>query len=346
MENSFFDRICMPVFQQSSFGTRQCELTLTVIDFLIPILIFCMPVGLFWRASLKNKGAGGEKDPKAPQSISDESINPAGGEKDPKAPQSISDINPQLPKYEFFSQFLTEDIRQQFMKRMVLGEDPSMKKGEDQSLREKAIRFVIIIKGKVHCLSQNYFVQNEAYNDVSGGYRRYYTLIDEDIVEELLEESILKFADYFSIPEKTAFLIQVHRNTLKPTGVLKSIVGQGIHTDGAEVAGLLCLHRGDGCQEGDNQFHGKLDGSEPLCKPTRLHPGDAVFFQDNKIFHYVTRADGTKDADNSRVILLIHAPGELYLDGSTHKYNKNFLEVPTQTPNEENMTHGQSNMEE
>ena len=63
---------------------------------------------------------------------------------------------------------------------MVLSDDPSSK---HFARREKAIRFATIINGRVQTFTQNYFLQDVEYNDFSGGYRRYYALINEELFE-------------------------------------------------------------------------------------------------------------------------------------------------------------------
>ena len=64
-----------------------------------------------------------------------------------------------------------------------------------------------------------------------------------------------------------------------------SVTGQGIHTDGANLAALLCIHR-QNVKGALNTFHDNLLGSQPLCEPTVLEPGKIAYFKDNSLYHH------------------------------------------------------------
>ena len=68
------------------------------------------------------------------------------------------------------------------------------------------------------------------------------------------------------------------------------MTGQGIHTDGADRAMLVCLHRGDKIEGAENVFHASLDGMEPLCEELPLQNREGLYFKDNSLYHTVTRA--------------------------------------------------------
>jgi hypothetical protein len=211
-----------------------------------------------------------------------------------------------------------------------LGEDPSSKYF---ITRTKSIAFVLVIGDNVYPLERNYFVQNSAYNDFSGGYRRYYSTISNDLLQSSLKRSILDFASYWRIPDRSIVLIQLQCSTIDPPEASTSseaktyaetkndVTGQGIHTDGSDRAMLLCCER-DNVRGAENSFHASLAGDKPLCPPRALAEGDALYFKDNALFHHVSDAFPADPArPMRRTMLLMHYPGDIYLDGGRNPRN-------------------------
>ena len=100
-----------------------------------------------------------------------------------------------------------------------------------------------------------------------------------------------------------------------------SITGQGIHTDGSCCAGLFCIERYN-VNGAMNSFHQNLDGSQQLCQPTSLEPGQAVYFKDDSIYHYVSPAfpqDATQKMQRS--VLVMNYPADFALNGSKNQKN-------------------------
>eukprot|EP00927_Polykrikos_kofoidii_P049676 TRINITY_DN43703_c0_g1_i1.p1 TRINITY_DN43703_c0_g1~~TRINITY_DN43703_c0_g1_i1.p1 ORF type:complete len:335 (+),score=23.33 TRINITY_DN43703_c0_g1_i1:134-1138(+) len=272
-----------------------------------------------------------------------------------EVPEEVAE-DAHLPSFEHMRSFVPEKERLEMVKCLprVLGYDAS---SEHFAQREKAIRFITIIQGKAMAFTQNYFVQNADYNDFSGGYRRTYDLIpDEWVVEENgpVGKMCVQFAEYYKIPEKTVILAQIQTSWIPEKQSAShesfaSITGQGIHTDGADRACIVCLHRGARIEGAGNQFHAALDGSAPLCEPLILENGDACYFKDNEIYHYVTRGtvkrsgcssveknqiagsdaddgsisfgESSNAHDRARTILIMHAPAELYMIGTGNHRN-------------------------
>lgn len=231
------------------------------------------------------------------------------------------------PDFEHVPDFLQVDDAQHIVSSVVLGEDPS---SIHFATRQKAIRFVLVINGRVVTLTQDFFRQSAEYNDFSGGYNRHYTLIKEDLFDGPLGDVVLKFAAYYNIPEKTVILAQIQKSVFNGEARQSrvSVTGQGIHTDGADRAVIVGLHRGSNVVGACNQFHAELDGSQPLCEPIALGDGECIFFKDNQIYHYVSPAtvesnDGHPSCPKcSRTILIMHAPAEMFLDGTVNEANK------------------------
>mmetsp|Transcript_51271 Transcript_51271/g.81958 ORF Transcript_51271/g.81958 Transcript_51271/m.81958 type:complete len:332 (+) Transcript_51271:39-1034(+) len=230
------------------------------------------------------------------------------------------------PNFEHVVDVMSEAERQHILKNIVLSEDPSSKHFAE---RHKAIRFATIINGRVQTFTQNYFLQDVEYNDFSGGLRRYYGLINEELFEPgaPVAKVVLNFAKYYGIPEKTAILIQIQTNFFDKKEYAKtraSVTGQGIHTDGADRAMLVCLHRGEKIEGAANVFHASLDGMEELCDELPLQKREGVYFKDNTIYHTVTRASRGefKNLEQvTRTMMIMHAPAEIYMQGLSNPNN-------------------------
>ena len=239
------------------------------------------------------------------------------------------------PEFEYIPQMLTanEVDSIQGYASASLGDDPSSK---HFICRKKSIAFVLLVGGSVYPLQRDYFVQNASYNDFSGGLRRYYTTIPDDVLQSSLKGPILRFAEYWGIPDRSVVLVQLQSSIIDPSDATESgpeddakrfahgrndVTGQGIHTDGADRAMLLCCERAN-VLGAENSFHASLDGARPLCAPRALAPGDALLFKDNALFHHVSDAFPADPArPMSRTMLLMHYPGEIYLDGARNPAN-------------------------
>lgn len=249
------------------------------------------------------------------------------------------------PMFEHILDVMSDAERQHILENTVLSEDPSSK---HFAKRHKAIRFATIINGRVQTFTQNYFLQDVEYNDFSGGLRRYYGLINEDLFEPgaPVAKVVLNFAKYYGIPEKTAILIQIQTSYFDQTKTRASVTGQGIHTDGADRAMLVCLHRGDKLEGAENVFHASLDGTEPLCEELPLQNREGLYFKDNSLYHTVTRAAAGKYQNLeqvSRTMMIMHAPAEIYMQGlpnpnNTLGANESDVKLRGQTERSESLT--------
>jgi len=209
-----------------------------------------------------------------------------------------------------------------------LGPDPTMPETNGtlaKSARKKSIRFVLVSQGRLFCLTRDYFVQNELYNEVTGGLERKFRLIPESIITGPAKDVILKFVSYHSIPNNSMILVQIQTSTVTGHWGEKrraSVTGQGIHTDGHEVAEIVCLQR-DGVEGAKNRFFGDLQGLKPLCDETVLAERDAAYFIDNMLYHYVSRAWKPDEAkhDGKRSVMILHYPADQALFGAANPHN-------------------------
>ena len=243
----------------------------------------------------------------------------------------LQELLPEQPDFEFFPNVMPSNEVQSVMEyaSTSLGEDPSSKYFISRS---KSIAFVLLVGDNIYPLQRNYFIQNSSYNDFSGGYRRYYSTIPDNVIQSSLKRSILHFARYWRVPDRSILLVQLQRSSIHPSEVhdkeekvfaqgQNDVTGQGIHTDGSDRAMILCCER-ENVLGAENCFHGSLAGDKPLCEPLALAAGDALYFRDNAIFHHVSDAFPADPAKNMhRTMLLIHYPGEIYLEGDKNAAN-------------------------
>eukprot|EP00984_Skeletonema_dohrnii_P004998 scaffold1769_cov132-Skeletonema_dohrnii-CCMP3373.AAC.15 len=173
--------------------------------------------------------------------------------------------------------------------------------------------------------AQNISFRNSGYNDFSGGYKRFYKLIPEDMLKSEAKSVILQFKRYYNIPDGTIMLVQIQSSIIEPSTSLSSsrtsVTGQGIHTDGHSQAILVCLERKN-VSGAENSFFKDLNGTEQIGKGKILNEGDAVLFRDNELYHYVSPAL-PKDTSKlmRRSVMLVHSPADNVLDGTISKEN-------------------------
>jgi len=177
----------------------------------------------------------------------------------------------------------------------------------------------------VYSLEQDHFMQEKDYNYFQGGYKRNFNKIYAKTLQTCFAGLIHHFVDYYDLPESSLILVQFQTSMMKSkqwggarTKRKQSITGHGIHTDGSDRATLLCVNR-ENTIGSASQFHGSLDGEDPLCQPRVLQPLEGVFFKDNEFFHYVTPGgQESPDVDMKRTLILMHWPGEHYLVSTTN----------------------------
>ena len=103
--------------------------------------------------------------------------------------------------------------------------------------------------------------------------------------------------------------------------ISKDVTGQGIHTDGSNNQGIVCIER-DNIAGAETQFHYKLDGTCPMTDPFTLEPGHSVFFKDNQMYHSVSNmTKRNSDSTSRRTVLLISDTAEMYLLGKQNPNN-------------------------
>ena len=172
-------------------------------------------------------------------------------------------------------------------------------------------------------------MQPTAYNDLSGGYKRYYRLQPNTYIQSpLIQRLMNQKRELFNIPENEIVLTQVQRTVFSPNemqdeGESKCITGHGLHSDGADNAMLAILER-ENISGAENYFAYDLAGKKQseIMKPTVYDAGVIFMWFDNDIYHNVKRArlaDPTKYG--YRTVLVSSYPGEMYMKGTNNPNN-------------------------
>ena len=204
-----------------------------------------------------------------------------------------------------------------------LGPDPS---SEYFTKRVKNIAYVICIEGKWFQLRANYFVQPDRYNDFSGGYKRCYQEMPTEFLEcEATQKVLSTFKTAYNLPDREPILVQVQTSYVSAEDAGRCLTGQGIHTDGADRAMILCLERKN-IVGAENAIYADLNGERALIEPFILQAGDALLWHDNKVFHYVApaRLVGNSVCPGTvgeRTVLIAHYPATHYLSGKVNPNN-------------------------
>lgn len=200
-----------------------------------------------------------------------------------------------------------------------LGPDPS---SEYFAERVKNIAYVVCIDDQWYQIRIDYFTQPHQYNDFSGGYRRYYKEMPQEFLEcEATQKILFAFKSINNIPDKEPILVQVQTSHVNSSTQDKCLTGQGIHSDGADRAMLVCLAR-ENITGARNAIYADLEGDRALINPFLLEEGHALMWHDNKVFHHVEPAQVINpQVSATRTVLIAHYPATHYMSGRINPNN-------------------------
>jgi len=169
---------------------------------------------------------------------------------------------------------------------------------------------------------QDYFNQAEDYNDRTGGYRRYYRELPAEFVQQPEVIKLLDaFADKFSVPDGQMSLVQVQTSVIGTDDEGKCLTGQGIHSDGADVAMIAVLRR-ENVAGACSAVFADPAGENTLFGPQPLQGGEVVYWQDNAVYHYVEPARRfDRKKKGYRTVLIAHYPATHYISGKKNLNN-------------------------
>ena len=204
-----------------------------------------------------------------------------------------------------------------------LGPDPSVES------RTKSICYLILDNtGTFRKLSQNYFIQSKVYNGnpKQGGNRRYYELLSDEVIASAPMVKALEMCKRkFNLKPGTTMLVQIQTTSEEREN--GDVTEQGIHTDGAEEAAIVCLERKNvlgACTE----IYEDIRGEHPLLQDKFLQPGDGLLFRDNQVYHNVTPISpkNPEQGPALRTVLLMHTDSSYLLDGVANKNNNLYIQ--------------------
>ena len=237
------------------------------------------------------------------------------------------DINTNIEDFPFNMKRSTYSLKQVFtpseaaeLLRVTgpLGPDPGV------SSRTKSICFLMLGNdGKFRKLAQNSFNQPKLYNNNEklAGFKRYFNRLSDECTESGPMIKVLEFyKDHFKITPGSTVLAQIQESRVEEK--VDCITEQGIHSDGADNAMIICLKRKN-VKGASNELFYDIDGRYPLMKPTTLTPGDAVIWRDNEVYHNVTpmMPENPDKGPGLRTVLLLHANSNYLLDGLKNPTN-------------------------
>lgn len=200
-----------------------------------------------------------------------------------------------------------------------LGSDPSSK---HFTKRTKNIAYVLCVDGEWFQLEAQCFIQPQQYNDFSGGYKRCYQKMPKQFLEcEATKKVLNVFKSAYDIPDREPILVQVQKSHVNIETAGQCLTGQGIHSDGADRAMLVCLERNN-IAGAESAIYADLNGKRSLIEPFVLKEGSAMLWHDNHVFHHVRPARVVDpDQASTRTVLIAHYPAVHYLKGTVNPNN-------------------------
>ena len=139
------------------------------------------------------------------------------------------------------------------------------------------------------------------------------------------------FKSTYNIPDRELILVQVQTSHVTSENAGKCLTGQGIHTDGADRAMLICLERHN-IAGAESAIYADLEGRRSLIAPFVLAPGSGMLWHDNRVFHHVQPAQVVEpDQKATRTVLIAHYPASHYLRGTVNPNNTLATQIVEQT---------------
>ncbi|MEL6582126.1 MAG: 2OG-Fe dioxygenase family protein [Cyanobacteria bacterium J06621_12] len=205
-----------------------------------------------------------------------------------------------------------------------LGVDPS---SNYFTQRTKNIAYVLSINEQWFQLDAQCFIQAEQHNDFSGGYQRCYQKMPRQFLAcEATKKVLNAFKSAYNIPDHELILVQVQKSHVTNENAGQCLTGQGIHSDGADRAMLVCLERNN-VAGAKSAIYADLAGKRSLIKPFVLEEGKAMMWHDNHVYHHVQPAEVIEsEKEGTRTVLIAHYPAIHYLQGTANSNNT----LPTQ----------------
>lgn len=135
-------------------------------------------------------------------------------------------------------------------------------------------------------LPHAFFYQSKTYNQLLGNVKRDYEELSAAMVQsEAFKQTVLTFFEFCQqcSPFRDVGVHQIRITT--NLGQSGNPAPEGIHHDGVDLVGILCVAR-QGVSGAETQLS-VVKGADPMLRKV-LNPGDLLVFNDHQFFHYTT----------------------------------------------------------
>ncbi|QTD99722.1 2OG-Fe dioxygenase family protein [Streptomyces cyanogenus] len=151
---------------------------------------------------------------------------------------------------------------------------------------------------KLELLPHRHFAQPRQYNDLVGGQLR--TLEPLNVDPSAL---IAAGAEALELDKDTVWQLNVHQCRVVSTPDVEGVAApEGPHRDGHDY-GMVAVTRRHNISGGETQLM-PLGGGEPFFRTT-LQDGQAIVFDDKRMFHHVTDIQHLTDEGGHRDVWLV-----------------------------------------
>jgi hypothetical protein len=146
---------------------------------------------------------------------------------------------------------------------------------------------------QLHRLEHMHFLQSRAVNQLAGGIKREFDELEEDLISRRAFQAIVaSFINVMGI-DPTVTEMGVHQIRILCSPEFSGAPApEGIHQDGFDHIGIFCIQRYD-VRGANTQIYRAKD--EPPIFSRALQPGEVVYANDRKVFHYADPVSPSAD---------------------------------------------------
>lgn len=166
-------------------------------------------------------------------------------------------------------------------------------------------RFEIVGNRLLH-LPHGRLFQSKEYNPLLGDVIREYEELEESLIElPDFQKAVLEFFDFCKLCSSHRD-VDVHQiRTVSRRGTTGHPAPEGIHRDGVDLVGILCVNR-SGISGGETSLY-KSKEEQPIFTKI-LNPGDLLVFSDHQFFHFTSEITATAEI-GIRDVFVFTCPG-------------------------------------
>lgn len=154
-------------------------------------------------------------------------------------------------------------------------------------------------------LSHMHFLQSKAVNQVAGGMKREFQELEEGLIGmPAFQAMVASFVDFMGIDAETRE-IGVHQiRILCSPDFAGTPAPEGIHQDGFDYIGIFCVERLRILGATTRIYPAK---DQPPLFSRELQPGEMVFANDRRVFHFAEQVRPSSDQPGHWDLLVITA---------------------------------------